>query len=86
MLKKRIIADDALVPREIVEEHFPNLPKHSAHLKRWEENGFPPAVKLGYRTKVWPLAAVLKHKERLVAATAKKAASIKPKRTGGRHA
>lgn len=42
-------------------------PRHPKNLQRWIDRGFPPAVMLGTKTKVWNLAQVREYMARLEA-------------------
>jgi hypothetical protein len=82
MIKKNDAATQTYGGRDDVEQIIgrDKLPKNPNALRRWIANGFPPPIKLGYRTQVWPLEEVRDYVKRLQAEAVKKAA----KRKGGR--
>jgi hypothetical protein len=87
MSKKRKMTDAEYGPRPEVEKIVKNLPEHPTQLRRWIENGFPPPIKLGYRTQVWHLPSVRAYMEARKAEAAAKAAAKKMLRDkAGRHA
>lgn len=83
MPKKSEPVDTEYGTRADVKKIVGNLPAHPSQMKRWIEQGFPEAIPMGYRTRVWHLPSVRAFMEKKRADAAAKAAARKMLKEGG---